>query len=92
MGSTKRTQFIEVANRAGAPAGAVRMSDTMRAVLWVTGVAFGVAAPGAFAQAGPEPGVAQTSPVLRTLDANHDERIAAREPGVKAAPNDLTAK
>ncbi len=36
------------------PAGDIGMSDAMRTAVWITGVAFGVAAPGAFAQGAPE--------------------------------------
>ena len=55
------------------------MSDAMRTVVWVTGVAFGVVAPGAFAQGASAAKTTPTRTVLQKLDTNH-EGLISREP------------
>ena len=42
--------------------GGIGMSDAMRTVVWVTGVAFGVFAPGAFSQSAINVGDMETAP------------------------------
>ena len=60
-------------------AGSTGMSDAMRTVIWITGVAFGIAAPGAFAQGSNAAGTTQTNPVFQKLDANHDGFVSREE-------------
>jgi hypothetical protein len=55
------------------------MSDAMRTIVWVTGVAFGVFAPGAFAQSAFDAGATQKNSALQKLDANHDGFISREE-------------
>jgi copper chaperone CopZ len=70
-------------------AGDRKMSDAMRAIVWTTGVAFGVIAPGAFAQSAAAGGAMQTNPVFLRLDSNHDGFVsrgeAAQNASVRAA-------
>lgn len=55
------------------------MSEAMRTIVWITGVAFGVAAPAAFAQSGSDYGTPQTNPAFQKLDANHDGFVSREE-------------
>ena len=55
------------------------MREAMRTILWITGVAFGVAAPGAFAQANVNAETRQASPAFLKLDTNHDGYVSREE-------------
>ncbi len=61
----------------------------MRTITLITAAAFGVVAPGAFAQNARVAGAAQENPVFHTLDANRDGFVSREEakqnPAVKAA-------
>jgi len=65
----------------------IGMSDAMRTVMWITGVAFGVAAPVAFAQSTPVAGATQKNPVFEKLDANHDGFVSREEAKHNTAVN-----
>lgn len=55
------------------------MSDAMRTIVWVTGVAFGVFAPGAFSQSAIDAGDTRPNPVFQKLDPNHDGFVSRDE-------------
>ena len=55
------------------------MSDAMRTILWITGVAFGIASPGAFARTSIDAGTMPTNPVFLKLDTNKDGYVSRDE-------------
>jgi hypothetical protein len=57
--------------RARDPAGDAGMSEAMRTVVWITGVAFGVLAPGILAQNAVDTGATQKVRVLQTPMADN---------------------
>ena len=61
------------------PTAGTGMSEAMRTIVWITGVAFGVAAPGAFAQTALDTSATQTNPAFQKLDANHDGFVSRDE-------------
>jgi hypothetical protein len=61
------------------PTGSGGMSEAMRTIAWITGVAFGVAAPGAFAQTASDASATPTNPAFLKLDTNHDGFISKDE-------------
>jgi len=68
-GMPPRRQTEEIVH---ARASGSAMSEVMRTVIWVTGVAFGITAPAAFAQDAQEETTARISPAFQKLDVNHD--------------------
>lgn len=67
--------------------GDIKMRDAMRLIVWITGVAFGVAAPGVFAQGAPDTSVKQKNLIIRKLDTNRDGSISRDEAKQNAAIN-----
>jgi hypothetical protein len=61
------------------PTGSGGMSEAMRTIVWITGVAFGVAAPGASAQTPLDAAATQTNPAFLKLDTNHDGFVSKEE-------------
>ncbi len=59
--------------------GGIGMSDAMRNIVWITGVAFGAVAPGVFAQSVPVEGTKQVNSVVQKLDTNYDGFISREE-------------
>jgi len=79
--STRRSELLrreQMQRKVRHPTSASGMSDTLRTVVWVTGVAFGVFAPGAFARS-EDAGDSQANPVFQKLDADHDSFVSRDE-------------
>lgn len=55
------------------------MTDAMRTIVWVTGVAFGVFAPGTFAEGPIDARDMEKNPTFHRLDANHDGFVSRDE-------------
>jgi len=90
VASDRRAHLLpKMRTRESVPPPAAGVSDAMRTVIWITGVAFGVAAPGAFAQAALDASAAPTNPAFIKLDANHDGFVnraeARRDQAVNSA-------
>lgn len=77
MKSTKPMPSVSAAARLVAGEGVNRsgMSEAMRTVIWITGIAFGITAPLAYAQGAMTP----TNPEFRKLDVNHDGFVSRDE-------------
>ena len=58
------------------PAGDIGIVDAMRSIVWITGVAFGVVTPGAFAQSAFDASTAQDETVFQKRDANRDSLVS----------------
>lgn len=59
--------------------GDIGMTDAMRTIMWITGVAFGVVPPGAFSQPAAVAGATQKNSPIQKLDANPDGFISPIE-------------
>lgn len=65
----------------------IKMNDVMRTMVWITGVAFGVFTPGAYAQSPMGAGATQTNSEFLKLDADHDGLVSREEAKQNAAVN-----